>query len=265
MAKEVTMFTSDIIINKIHSVQLYNSKGNINEKFDYKGDGQRYYYELVFFVNGEGYCTYNGKTVHDAPDTIRLLPNKPCYEYYVVPISHGKCIDIYFDTDTPIPDEVFSFKIKNSHVVKSLFTTALSVWNSKSIGYHYRCIALTYEIFSIIEKSCIVDYMSKKQTDKIIPAIDYIHANYCNAEFSYDVLPKLCNMGYTYFRKIFVKQYGISPSKYVLSLKLERACELLQSKRFTIDEISKLLGYNDVYYFSKQFKKNMGVPPSKYI
>lgn len=259
------MFASDIIIKKVHSVQLYHSRGNIGEKYDYKGNGQRHFYELVFFIDGDGYCTYNGKTVHDAPNTIRLLPNKPCYEYYVKPISHGKCIDIYFDTDTPLPDEVFSYNMEKSHAIRSLFTTALSVWNSKSTGYHYLCLALTYEIFSIIEKKHMVNYMSKKQTEKIMPAIDYIHTHYCDAEFSYDALPKLCNMGYTYFRQLFIKQFGISPSKYVLSLKLERACELLQSKHFTIDEISKLLGYNDVYYFSKQFKKNMGVSPSKYI
>lgn len=259
------MFASDIAIKKIHTVQLYHSQGNIGERYDYKGSGQRHFYELIFFVDCEGYCTYNGKTVHDAPNTIRILPNKPCFEYYVEPIRYGKCIDIYFDTDTPLPDEVLSFNMEKWHGVKSLFTTALSVWNNKAIGYHYQCLALTYEILSVIEKSSMANYMTKKQTEKIMPALDYIHNHYCDADFSYDTLPALCNMGSTYFRRLFVKQFGVPPSKYILSLKLEKACELLQAKHYTIDEISKLLGYNDVYHFSKQFKQNTGVPPSKYV
>lgn len=127
-----------------------------------------------------------------------------------------------------------------------------------------KCLALTYDIFSEIEKSFIRNYISKSQINKISPAIEYIHAHYLDSDFSCQTLPEVCNMGYTYFRKIFINQFNLTPSKYVLNLRLEKACELLRLNRFSITQISEMTGYSDVYYFSKQFKKVIGIPPSKY-
>ena len=71
--------------------------------------------------------------------------------------------------------------------------------------------------------------------------------------------------GYTYshISKIFKKNYGTTPSNYLLSKKMEYACTLLQEGA-KLDEIADILGYSTAFNFSRAFKSHTGISPSKY-
>ena len=57
---------------------------------------------------------------------------------------------------------------------------------------------------------------------------------------------------------------GVSPMKYIIYLRMQKAVELLKRKTFSISQIAYALGYKNQFYFSKEFKKYFGLPPSKY-
>lgn len=57
---------------------------------------------------------------------------------------------------------------------------------------------------------------------------------------------------------------GMSVNDFVKSVKMNRATILLKSRRYTINEIAYMLGFNDRKYFSKEFKKRYGKTPSEY-
>ena len=105
---------------------------------------------------------------------------------------------------------------------------------------------------------------NKKHREKITPAINYIHENFCNPDFSINSLPKMCNMSYSYFKKLFLNEYKMSPSKYITKLKMERSLELLLLQNRNITELSRILGFENVYYFSKVFKDYYGMSPTAY-
>ena len=65
--------------------------------------------------------------------------------------------------------------------------------------------------------------------------------------------------------KLFKNRFGITPVKYILSKKLQYSCELLNTRHYTINEISDIAGFSNVYYFSRVFKDNIGCCPSEYI
>ena len=46
---------------------------------------------------------------------------------------------------------------------------------------------------------------------------------------------------------------------------MKEAAELLKSKKYTVAEISDMLGYSDPKYFTEIFKKHYGVTPSAYM
>jgi AraC-like DNA-binding protein len=46
---------------------------------------------------------------------------------------------------------------------------------------------------------------------------------------------------------------------------MEHAAELIRSKNHSIDEISLMVGYNDVRHFKTLFKKKFGCLPSEYV
>ena len=54
------------------------------------------------------------------------------------------------------------------------------------------------------------------------------------------------------------------PVKYINSLKIKRACELLATNNFTVCEISQICGFENTYYFSNVFKNYIGVSPKRY-
>jgi YesN/AraC family two-component response regulator len=62
----------------------------------------------------------------------------------------------------------------------------------------------------------------------------------------------------------FSKLRGISPTKRVIQLRMQQACELLNKSDMSLKKIGEAVGYSDVSYFSRTFKEHEGVSPSMY-
>lgn len=56
-----------------------------------------------------------------------------------------------------------------------------------------------------------------------------------------------------------------SPSEFVRQIRMTEAATLLKSKKFTVAEVSDMLGYSDPKYFTDIFKKHYGMTPSAYM
>ncbi len=84
-------------------------------------------------------------------------------------------------------------------------------------------------------------------------------------DFDYKAMCEKSELSYDYFKELFIKQYGVSPVKYITALRIEKAKELLITGRYTISQIAMECGFDNVYYFSTVFKKHTGTPPSKYF
>ncbi len=63
-------------------------------------------------------------------------------------------------------------------------------------------------------------------------------------------------MSDTYFRKLFVERFSVTPLKYINRLKLNYAKELLLSDYYTVEEIAEKCGFNNINYFSLFIKRN---------
>ncbi|MCG3209527.1 MAG: HTH-type transcriptional activator Btr [Anaerolineae bacterium] len=71
-------------------------------------------------------------------------------------------------------------------------------------------------------------------------------------------------MSRSHFSRRFHEKTGYAPVDYFIRLKIQKACELLETSDKTIGEISHDLAYKDQYYFSRIFKQVMGVSPKNY-
>ena len=95
-------------------------------------------------------------------------------------------------------------------------------------------------------------------------AIDYIHMNFSSGDVSVDKLAKMCNMSDTYFRRLFVAEFGITPLRYINDLRMTQISELLQANYCSIEDIAELCGFNNVNYFCVFVKKETGMSPMAY-
>lgn len=94
----------------------------------------------------------------------------------------------------------------------------------------------------------------------------YILENIDNDEFKIKELAD--NMGYSQRQLTrIMKQYtGLSPVKFILEIRLQKAYSLLQDKAHaTLSEVRYAVGINSSAYFNKKFKERFGVPPSELL
>ena len=80
-----------------------------------------------------------------------------------------------------------------------------------------------------------------------------------------DNLAKMCYISPATFRRKFKKTTGMSPVEYRNMLKIKKAADLLKTGEFSVSEVSKAVGIDDIYYFSKMFKKYTGKTATNYV
>ena len=66
------------------------------------------------------------------------------------------------------------------------------------------------------------------------------------------------------FREILLKNLGLSPSDYLLKLRINEAKRLLRESRVPLKEIARDLGYGDVVAFHRAFTREARCPPGAY-
>jgi len=74
----------------------------------------------------------------------------------------------------------------------------------------------------------------------------------------------MMNMGRTRFFGRVKEMTGLSPNKYLLKVRMEKAADLLADGELNVSEVSYKVGIQDPSYFNKVFKSYYGVVPSKY-
>ncbi|MBQ7898196.1 MAG: helix-turn-helix transcriptional regulator [Clostridia bacterium] len=171
-------------------------------------------------------------------------------------------IVVHFDTVNYHTNEIECFESQNPDTLAKLFRKILDCWNKKELGYKYKCSAILYEIFA----ECYAEnYVSNIRNSKIQNSVEYIFANYKKSGLSIKEIAEQSFMSEVYFRKIFKEEYGISPQKYIIKLRIQHAEGLISTGYYSLSEVAYLSGYNDYKYFSVEFKKAMGISPSQYL
>lgn len=259
------LFQNDIInISEIVTVNMYElTAEDIKQKPLNRYGVNLPTYELVFFVSGVNETHFDGVVINDRPGVLRFLPkNHKTGEYYSRGFEPGVCIDIYFDTSSPMPDRAIGFK--NMDFLKDDFEKIYNLWCNKKTGYYFRSMKVLYDIIEKIN-SHKEGYITNAQKEKIDAAYSYIIEHYRDREFDYKQLCSVSNLSYSYFKELFIAAYKMPPSRLVSKLKIEYAKELLITRRYSITEIAELCGFDNVYYFSTVFKKWVGISPKNYV
>jgi transcriptional regulator GlxA family with amidase domain len=74
----------------------------------------------------------------------------------------------------------------------------------------------------------------------------------------------VCGMSVRHFHRNFLKNYGVTPNKYLQLKRLEKAKELLADAELSIEEAAERCGFSDVAFFRTVFSRETGLTPSRY-
>lgn len=90
----------------------------------------------------------------------------------------------------------------------------------------------------------------------------YIEENY--KEASLDEAAVLVNLSPSYLSKIFKENCGFGFSDYLIRVRMEKACELLNDISYKSYDIAYYIGYDNPKNFSRAFKAYYGKTPKEY-
>lgn len=88
--------------------------------------------------------------------------------------------------------------------------------------------------------------------------------NHYMEDISIEQVLEISHYSQRHFIRLFSAAYNTTPQKYLMNIKIRRACALLKDTTLPITEIAMRCGFSDSNYFSRAFKKINGVTPSQY-
>ncbi|WP_299838038.1 helix-turn-helix domain-containing protein [uncultured Tenacibaculum sp.] len=166
-----------------------------------------------------------------------------------------------------VKEESPYFTIKNDAYISS-YLNSLSAINEIPMALNENLLAIKFEelMLYLLQKygqkfefylhSLIIEKSSPFK--KIIES--KIHSNLKLEEIAF-----LCNMSLSTFKRHFIKEYNVSPGKWLQDKRLNKAKELLEENTSTPSDIYLDFGYNNLSNFSTAFKNKFGVSPNQIV
>jgi AraC-like DNA-binding protein len=145
-----------------------------------------------------------------------------------------------------------------------IFLEIIQLVKDEKTGHQQVCAANSIlalsKILSVVRNQ---EFAGKNIERTIRKACMYFREN-LNTNVNIEQLAKELNVGYSYFRQMFRKYTGISPTQYHLSLRIQKAKDLLVSTDQSFKEIAIDLGFESYFYFSRIFKDKTGKSPMEF-
>ena len=140
---------------------------------------------------------------------------------------------------------------------KTRYTGITTLKNAKSLSIIGSLTCLYSQKKSAIYKR------TQPVTKNLVDGVNFIHENYMDKIHMQD-LADLCFMSYSTFARNFKKIFNVSPSDYIIKLRIENAKLLLKNSDKSISEIAQDCGFFDLSHFSHYFYKFEKTTPMKY-
>jgi AraC family transcriptional regulator len=93
--------------------------------------------------------------------------------------------------------------------------------------------------------------------------LEHIDAN-CHRDLRLAELSALAHMSAFHFARLFKRSTGLSPHRFVVERRIERAKARLVSDRVSIAAIAQAVGFRTPSHFTTAFRRSTGVTPSTY-
>jgi AraC-like DNA-binding protein len=119
-------------------------------------------------------------------------------------------------------------------------------------------------IFSLLHRLPSDTWKSQKLDERVLQGIRYMEQNICETEIRNSTLAAMGGMSVNAYARLFKDHTGYSPRKYLLRMRVEKACNLLHHSELNIEQVAAACGFSDRYYFTRIFTQTMEIAPGAY-
>ena len=148
----------------------------------------------------------------------------------------------------------------NDYIIKPFDLSVLKVRirNILQNRQHLRETVLAMDAYP--EETDYTSQLDKEFLDKVMKVIE---EELSDSEFSINDFCRMLGMSRTSVYNKIKTLTGQGPNDFIRIVRLNKAKELLVSRKYSIGEVANMVGFSDPKYFSTCFKKQFGTSPSK--
>ncbi|MDD4112426.1 MAG: AraC family transcriptional regulator [Herbinix sp.] len=225
--------------------------------------------DLTYVIRGKAEYTINGKKHMVSAGNLLCIPYGSQRSAVSCPDELMECYSFngrFYTTkgeDVTLPLPLIS-DIGLHKDILSLYYNLNSVWMLRDPGYilsargiYMMILQRYFQIIVYKNDTSIIDARIKKVLHQI--------SNNYSEPLTVQKMAKMINLNEMYFGNLFKKETGMSFNKFLMSIRVNRAEEMLNSGEYKIHEIADDCGFYDAFYFSKTFKKFRGITPSDFV
>lgn len=199
-------------------------------------------------------------------------------EKYMLARQSEEAVDALSSVIQALDDAGIPLKIQQRHIIAFLLSTSILLYdNSISLSDVFGSDDPVSHVLEITEKADLFAYIQgsilttvrlldgkNKPSSLVGAAIRIAHQQYSSPDFSLHSTAEQLLISPNYLSTKFKQETGHSFSHYVNSLRIQRACVLLEDTRNRVSDVAEMVGIEDVRYFTRLFKKQTGYTPGDY-
>jgi AraC family transcriptional regulator of arabinose operon len=229
------------------------------------------HYVLVYVSKGEGWYTVKGKKYTVSEDDFFVLPHELAGR---IVSSLEKPWSIYwaYFSGTQAANVVLHLMGKNHFAPRKAKPLVGRVAQFNDILHHLELLENTENLvyansrfYSFLCSFRLTVLSSKRSAKKdgVIQSIEFMR-EHIHGNVTLQDLADAARLSVSHYCSEFKKKTMQSPLNLYTSMKVQRACQMLQNENRTIKSIAYSLGFFDQYHFSKVFKQIMGSSPRNF-
>ncbi len=215
---------------------------------------------LSFRLSGNAVFTDGERRVETADSDMVFMPEGVGYHLHS---GAEKIIAVHFELLGKKQNFFESFRPEKPERFRELFLSMCEAWENKKPGYILHVTSLFYRVLEEIVKQNAREGRSP-EFEKIREAVFYMNTHYTDSTLTVKRLCELAGVSDTYFRRLFYREFGMTPVKYLTELRVAYAAELLESGYYSVRQVALECGFSDPKYFGTVFCRHMGKNPSDY-
>jgi AraC family transcriptional regulator, exoenzyme S synthesis regulatory protein ExsA len=207
---------------------------------------------------------------------------KGLYTVSDILLSDEPFVSVVFFFDEPLIDEfikslntkarepkcVFNLVLPYSATIRLYTETLLKLYKNGTHNHHKVTRAKLFELLHLLSigergEDFIATLLSLKNKQKR-NLKDFMNANF-NKSLTVEDYAYLTGRSLSTFNRDFKRQFSVSPKKWLMDKRLDRAYELLSRDHQNVTEIAFEVGYENFSHFIKAFHKKFGISPKQFV
>lgn len=263
-------FTRPLMVTSCGNYKIINK--DVIPTFRPKG---RIDYQIIYIVSGKAHFHFENaknETIVTAGHMVVFRPKEfQKYEYFKE--DNPEVFWIHF-TGKNVKDLLRTHGIKdNERIINTGNTIEYEQIFRKIISELQQCNLEYEETISLLFKYLLILIRRQTSLSRVVKneylekemslATQFFSNNYA-LDINIEEYATSRGMSISWFIRKFKVFTGVTPMQYVLSLRITNAQVLLETTTYSVNEISRIVGYDNPLYFSRLFHKERGLSPSEY-